>query len=199
MVIRAVIFDLGGVLASLGDPRVHRQWESRLGLPEGGLFRALSGNPVARRALIGQATTDELRADWMRRLSVTPDELEDLLGDVWEDEFDQELLAYIRSLRPRYRTGLISNAPADTRKQVKDHINDDTFDLILFSGEEGMCKPDPEIYRRGLDRLGLAPEETIFVDDSTENVEAARAMGMHAMLFTDSRQVREEIERALGA
>ena len=198
MTIRAVIFDLGGVLASLGDPSIHRQWEKRLNLQEGSLLWALWDNDVAREAMIGRATFDHLCATWMERLSTTRDELEDLLGDVWPGELDQRLLAYIGALRPRYKTGVISNAPANTRKEVKDYINDDVFDAILFSGEEGVCKPDPEIYRRALARLGVSPEETIYVDDFAENVEAARAMGMHAIHFTDSRQAREEIEGVIA-
>lgn len=199
MTIRAVIFDLGGVLASLGDPRVHRQWEKRLHLEEGSLFRVLWENDVAREAMVGRATFDDLCATWMERLSLRRDELDRLLGDIWTDEFDEELLAFIRALRPRYKTALLSNATLDTREVVKEHVNEETFHVILFSGEEGVRKPNPEIYRRALARLGVSPEEAIYVDDFAENVEAARAMGIHAILFTDSRQVREEIERALGA
>jgi epoxide hydrolase-like predicted phosphatase len=197
MTIRAVIFDLGGVLASLGDPSIHRQWEKRLDLEEGSLFRVLWVNDVARQAMIGRATFDDLCAAWMERLSLPRHELDRLLDDIWTDEFDEELLAYIRSLRPTLKTAILSNATSDTREVVKEHINEETFDLILFSGEEGVRKPDPEIYRRALSQLGVAPEETIYVDDFVENVEAARALGIHAILFTDSQQVIGEIEGML--
>ncbi len=69
----------------------------------------------------------------------------------------------------------------------------------MFSAEEGARKPDPEIYRRALSRLGVAPAEAIFVDDRLKNVEGARQVGMRTLHFTDSVGVRQEIERLLGS
>jgi 2-haloacid dehalogenase len=68
---------------------------------------------------------------------------------------------------------------------------------IVVSSEEGVIKPDPEIFRRLFDRFGLVPAETVFVDDAERNVAAARSLGMAAVLFRSPEQLREELV-ALG-
>ncbi|MFN3388441.1 MAG: HAD family hydrolase [Allosphingosinicella sp.] len=68
------------------------------------------------------------------------------------------------------------------------------FRDIVVSGEEKMLKPDPAIYFLALDRFGLKPEQALFVDDRLINVEGARAVGMHAHLFTDAQDLRARLE-----
>lgn len=60
------------------------------------------------------------------------------------------------------------------------------FDTVVVSGEEGVIKPDPRIYEILVERAGLDPARTAFVDDSPRNVEAARALGFHAHLFKEA-------------
>jgi 2-haloacid dehalogenase len=67
------------------------------------------------------------------------------------------------------------------------------FDGVLVSGEERMIKPDPRFFRLLLDRFGLAPEATFYVDDSAANVEAARRLGLDAVRFTGPGQLRREL------
>ncbi len=71
----------------------------------------------------------------------------------------------------------------------------DRFRGIVVSGDEGMWKPDPEIYTLALARFGLAPGEAVFVDDSLPNAEAAAKLGLHAVHFTDAAALRAELER----
>ncbi|WP_239987552.1 HAD family hydrolase [Sphingosinithalassobacter portus] len=69
------------------------------------------------------------------------------------------------------------------------------FRDIVVSGDEKMVKPDPAIYALALERFGLAGPDAVFVDDSPPNVDAARAAGIHAVLFTDSSDFRAELVR----
>ena len=69
------------------------------------------------------------------------------------------------------------------------------FRDIVVSGEEKLLKPDPAIYYRALDRFGLKPAEALFIDDRQINVEGARAVGMHAHLFTDDQDLRARLEQ----
>lgn len=195
MPIRAVIFDIGGVLVRTEDQEPRRKWEKRYGLPEWGLAELVFNCPASRRASVGQATRHEVWAEVARQLSLTPAELEELKVDFWKgDVWDTGLLAFIRSLRPRFQAGIISNAWPDAREAVKAHVNGEAFDVILFSGEEGVEKPDPEIYRRALARLNVAPAEAVFVDDMLPNVKAARVLGMGGVHF----QPGVELRRVLG-
>jgi len=78
MAIRAVIFDLGGVLFRIHDPTTHRQWEARLGLGEGQLAEIIFNNPVAQRAMVGDATPEQVWVEVRQRLSLRADELQAL-------------------------------------------------------------------------------------------------------------------------
>jgi FMN phosphatase YigB (HAD superfamily) len=196
--IQAVIFDIGGVLVRIQDPTPLPEWERRLGLPEGELGEIVYTNPVAQQALVGNATADQTWAYVGRHLALPSGELAALRADFWRVQaWDTGLLAFIRSLRPRYKTATISDAWPDAREMIREHVNDGTFDVCVFSAEEGVRKPDPEIYRRALSRLGVAPQEAVFCDDRLPNVEGARRIGMHTFRFSDSRQAREEITRLL--
>ena len=68
------------------------------------------------------------------------------------------------------------------------------FRDIVVSGEEKLLKPDPALYYRALDRFGLRPADALFVDDRLINVEGARAVGMHAHLFTTAEDLRARLE-----
>jgi len=72
------------------------------------------------------------------------------------------------------------------------------FEDVVVSGEVGLVKPDPRIYRLAIERCRLAPARTVFVDDLPANVAAARAEGLHGVHFTTPERLREELVR-LGA
>ena len=195
--IRAVTFDMGGVLFSPPLSRWLPKWESRLGLEPGSLYPLLHDNDVARRALIGQATAEEMREESQRRMDLTPEALEEFRADL-RPEWDTDLLAFIRSLRPTYKTGVISNATAGTRERAKEYLNEETFDAILFSDEEGVAKPDLGIYERALERLGVKAEETVYVDDWQPNVEAARSIGMLGIFRGENDNVLQLVKNLLS-
>jgi epoxide hydrolase-like predicted phosphatase len=198
MAIRAIVFDVGGVLVHDREAPLHRAWERRLGLARGTLGDAVFGTPANARALIGQATQAEIWQDVAQRYGLSAQERDEFAEAFFEKSvWNDELLAYVRSLHPRFKTGVISDAWLETREAIWDHVNDEVFDVIVYSAEEGVCKPDPEIYRRALARLGVEPHEATFVDDRLENVEGARQLGIHAFLYTDPTGVRQEIERLI--
>jgi epoxide hydrolase-like predicted phosphatase len=194
-VIRAVYFDMGGVLLRSESEAGRRKWEHRLGLAEGELARVVFENRASDLAIVGQADAEAVWAEAGRELALDSPTLAELRADFFAgDAFDVDLLAFIRALRPKYKTGLISNAWPDVRVSTQLHLNATVFDLLLFSGEEGVAKPDPEIYHRALARLGVTPAAAVFVDDVLVNVEAARAVGMAGIQFRNPAQVRAELE-----
>jgi 2-haloacid dehalogenase len=70
------------------------------------------------------------------------------------------------------------------------------FDGTVVSGREGVAKPDLAIFTRLLDRFGLEPRTTLMIDDTNENLETARTLGIQTALFRSSRQLRAELETA---
>ena len=71
----------------------------------------------------------------------------------------------------------------------------DRFRDVVVSGDEKLTKPGAAIYHLALDRFGLRPEDAVFIDDSLPNAEAARALGIHAIHFSDEAATRAELVR----
>jgi putative hydrolase of the HAD superfamily len=110
------------------------------------------------------------------------------------DVMDLVLLDFIRSLRPLYKTGVISNAWPDLREDLAEKKVDDAFDALVISAEVGIMKPEPRIYQIALDQLGVTATEAVFVDDSPANVEAARALGMYGILFKEPMRALRDLK-----
>ena len=102
------------------------------------------------------------------------------VGDV-----NTELLEYIKTqVAPHYRTGLLSNAPDYWLDKILTPAQVAMFDDITLSYAVGMTKPSPEIYTLAAERLGVRPEECLFVDDQPRNCDGAAQVGMHPLLYT---------------
>ena len=109
-----------------------------------------------------------------------------------------ELIEYARQLRPRYRTGILSNSfvGAGEREQAAYGFAD-LVDEVVYSHECGMSKPDPRIYALTCERLRVEPAQMVFLDNHIPYVEGARQAGIHALLYRDNSQAIREIEDLL--
>ncbi|HTQ87920.1 MAG TPA: HAD family phosphatase [Streptosporangiaceae bacterium] len=201
MVIRAVVFDIGGVLEITPDIGVIPTWEGRLGLPAGGLGERMRDAFAAGR--IGTITEDDVHQALRERLGLDEQQAAALMADIWRQYLgtpNTELIEYARLLRPRYRTGILSNSFVGAReKEQAAYAFEDLVDDIVYSHEAGMSKPDPRIYALSCTRLGVRPDETVFVDDTGYCVAGAREVGMHAIRYLDNAQVIHEIEVLLAS
>ncbi len=197
--IKAVIFDFGGVLLRTEDHTGRRRWEQKLGLAEWESEQIVFNSEMGHQAQHGEITVEELWAWVGDYLDLSPAELAAFRRDFWSgDVLDVALVELIRGLRPSHQTAMISNAYNDLRHVLTHEFGiADAFDLIVVSAEEGIMKPDPRIFEITLQRLGRQPEETVFIDDFAHNVEGARAVGMHAIHFTPETDLRAELT-ALG-
>ena len=109
---------------------------------------------------------------------------------------DQRMVDAVKAARRHgLKTGLVSNTwgPSSAPEWLGD-----VFDAVVLSGDERVRKPQPEIYRLGAERIGLPPEECVFVDDLKENCEGAEAVGMTAILHRGADGTVAELERLLG-
>lgn len=91
-------------------------------------------------------------------------------------------LELVRRLRPGYKLSVLSNADLTLRARLERDGLDRLFDDIVVSAEVGVAKPEPAVFHLAVERLGLDAAECVFVDDWDKNVEAARAVGMRAVL-----------------
>ncbi len=194
--IRALVWDMGGVLVRNMDPSIRGRLAAPFGLSYVELENLFFGNEVAYRASIGQAREADSWEFVRQKLNLKPEDMPEFSTTFWScDLLDEDLYAFSMALRPRIKIGLLSNAFPEARASLARRFPHfyNMFDVTIFSAEVGMAKPDPRIYQLELDRLGVEPQEAVFVDDFIENVEAARAVGMAAIHFANSHQVEEEL------
>jgi len=200
LAIQAVIFDFGGVLVRTENQAGRQKWEALLGLQPGELSKAVFNSEAALLATLGKVPEEKIWEMLGTEYNLNQEQIDTLQADFWSgDRLDNNLIDFIRNLRTRYKTAILSNAWSGARLIFTNQFQlGGVFDLIAISAEEGLAKPDPEIYRRVVDRLGALPEETIFVDDFIENVVAARDAGIHAIHFLTTPQTISEIKALLA-
>ncbi len=122
----------------------------------------------------------------------------DLVGVLVEPQesmkVKREVFDFARSLKERYRLGILSNLSAEYVKDLKNEGFYEVFSEIHLSGETGLEKPGREAYLLILQKLGVIPQEALFIDDSPRNIEGARDIGMTVILYKDYQDLIEKFE-----
>ena len=197
--IKAVYWDIGGVIVRTHDWSGRNRWENQIGLQSHELERIVFSGAMGKRASVGQASADDVWTWVLDHLGLSESDRHSLKHDFFDgDKVDEELVAFIRSLRPTYLTGVISNAWPETRRWLENEWRiADAFDQIVISAEVGVAKPDPGIFHLALDGLEVTPKESVFIDDFDANVKAAREIGIYSILFRDPEQTIEELRKLL--
>jgi putative hydrolase of the HAD superfamily len=208
--IEAIVSDFGGVLTTpLLDAFLGLQ--ERHGIPPealgGALMRAAADNGGANPLFeleTGRLTEAQFLAQLGAALRSELGRDVDLarFGETFFEYLkpNEELFAFMRTLHGRgYRMAILTNNVREWEPLWRSMLPiDELFEFVVDSGFEGVRKPDPRIYEVTLDRLGVAPEATLFLDDMEINCDAARALGMQAVWFRANEQAIDEIEQLLG-
>lgn len=188
MAIRAVIFDYGMVLTGAPDADAHAAmvritrltverfeslyWNDRHAYDEGKLSGITFWQKLLRDA---QMEPDQAKVE----------ELNSLDARMWTTQ-NPAMVAWQKRLKQHgVLTAILSNMGDSVLANIQrefDWING--FDVLVWSYQLHMAKPDPKIYLHTLQRLGTRPEETLFIDDKRVNVDAAIALGMKAIEFS---------------
>jgi epoxide hydrolase-like predicted phosphatase len=200
MTIKAVVFDIGGILEITPDLGWGPAWEARLGLAPGELGERM--DDAWRGGEIGAVSEAEVHQAARDRLGLDEAQLAQFLADLWRDYLgtaNTELIEYASRLRPRYRTGILSNSFVGAREREQAAYGfENLVDELVYSHECGLLKPDPRSYALICARLGVEPAEVAFLDDNEKNVEGARLAGLHAVLYAGNAQAIGELEGLLG-
>src|SRR5713226_9449238 len=201
MAIRAVVFDIGGVLEITPRTGWVEKWEARLPLKPGKLDERLM--EVWKAGSSGKISEEEVEKSIGAIMGMDQGQVEALMADLWQEylgELNVELAAYFASLRPRYQTAILSNSFAGARgKEQERYQFAEMCDLIIYSHEEGIAKPERRIFELTCERLGVQSAEVVFLDDIERCVTAARAFGIHAIRFQDTAQAIAAIDACLQA
>ncbi|MBR6305705.1 MAG: HAD family phosphatase [Bacteroidales bacterium] len=187
--IKAILFDIGGVLVGLDMERSIRAFKEVLGYER--ITEIL--DPCHQKGIYGDLETGILSADDFRsailaesRPGSRPEDVDRCMWALLAG-VSPETAAAVRSVYGLYPLYLLSNNnPINMvacHKALDDAGIGGMFDGEFISWEMKMLKPSAEFYREVIRRLGLAPEDTLFIDDSASNVEGARAVGIDARLL----------------
>lgn len=184
-----VVFDIGNVLI---------QWDPRL------LYRSIFENEADADRFLAEVLPPEWNLEQDRgrsfaegiaeALARRPDHREEILAwdTRWHEMVPGEVPGSVEILTALKTAGVplyaITNFSSEKFAECEQRFPflADSFIDVVVSAHERLVKPDPRIYHVLFSRNDLAPENTVFIDDSPANVEAARSVGMHAIHFTDA-------------
>ena len=201
MTLRAVVFDLGGVIVRTEYQAPRQKLAERFGMDYEDIEKIVFGggpNGSAARASVGEITEEEHWQQVMKTLKRPADEYPRIQQEFFGgDIVDRTLLDFLRSLKPTYKIGLISNAWSGLRAWIEREKFEDVFDVMIISAEVGTAKPAEAIFRLALNQLGMSPNEAVFVDDFIVNIEACEKLGMKGILFKDSESTIQELKDLL--
>jgi putative hydrolase of the HAD superfamily len=196
---KGLLVDYGGVLTT-NVFESFRAFCLDEGLDRDAIKRLFRGEPEAvrlvRRLETGELSEDEFgeRFGALLGLERRAGLVERMFGRVKPDPAMLEAVTRARS--QGVRTGLISNSMGVGRYDRS--AFPELFDGVVISGDEGVHKPQPEIFHLGAERIGLPPEQCVFVDDLRENCEGAEAVGMTAVLHRGPDSTLPQLEELLG-
>ena len=198
MSVRAVFFDLGGVIVRTEYQAPRQHLAERLGMEYDDLVKIVFDSDSGYQASIGAIPANVHWDSIIKRLKRPAEELESIRHEFFAgDVVDRTLLDFLRSLRGKFITGLISNAWGDLREYILRENLEDAFDHIIISAEVGVVKPEAKIFKIALEQANVKPKEMVFVDDFPANIEGCKKLGIKGILFRDPDSVIKQIQAML--
>lgn len=201
--IRAVLFDFGGVISS-SPFEAFAHLEAERGLPADFIRTVNATNPDTNawarleRGEVDLETFGSLWSDEARSLGHELDGrlvLERLAGEI-----RPQMVEAIRSCRTNYKTACLTNNFTRAEAMLSEEVAAvyRLFDAILESRVLGVRKPDPRFYELACEALDVAPDECVFLDDLGVNLKPARQLGMHTIKVTDPDMALTELGDLVG-
>jgi len=198
MSLRAVFFDLGGVIVRTEYQAPRQRLAEEFGMDYDDIDKLVFGTPSAARASVGEITEEEHWRNVMKILKRPANEYERIRDDFFAgDVIDHTILNFLRSIKPKYKVGLISNAWNGLRSYIEREKFADAFHHMTISAEVGVTKPSAKIYEFALEQLQVKAKEAVFVDDVHENIEACEKLGMKGIHFKDPESALKQLKALL--
>ena len=198
MSIRAVFFDLGGVILRTEYQAPRQHLAEQFGMDYEDIDKIVFGMPSAARASLGEITEEQHWHQVMKMLKRPVSDYKRIEAEFFAgDVIDLNLVNFLRSIKPKYKTGLISNAWSGLRAYIVREKFDDAFHHMTISAEVGAAKPSAKIYEFALEQLQVKAKEAVFVDDVLENIEACEKLGMKGIHFKSPESALKQLKALL--
>ncbi len=190
--IRAVIFDIGGVVVRFTNTDYYHHLSRISGKPYRFIERTIEKGLLAPFES-GKMGIDRFSAGIAKTLGIKKSQVQWIEFYKKTVKMNYDVLELVEQLQKEYKTALLTNADIARYRYTTKILNMDLFDYRFQSCYIKARKPDPKIYRYALKKMGLKPEETVFIDNMIENVEGARKVGMNAIHFVGRRRLDKEL------
>lgn len=184
--IKAVIFDFFGVICS------DEYWN---------LVKQDRNTPSEFSKLADDVNLGDISwQDFLEKVAEETDEDIEQVRRTYESErIDVRVMKLVEQLHEKYKTAIVTNAHYEFFDPLVSRANlRRFFDNITISSREGVIKPNPKIFEHTLEKLGVKPEEAIFIDDISRNCDAAKAVGMQAIWYRGFPQMTSDLEKLLA-
>ncbi|MCF2488693.1 HAD family phosphatase [Dyadobacter sp. CY347] len=186
--IKNIIFDLGDVILNIDVPVASKSFAELSGREQAEILELFSKNALFRQFETGELDEAGFR-NYVREILEFSDLSDEAIDTAWNSlllDLPPERVELLQKLSKNYRLFLLSNTSSIHITQVNKILEastgikklDELFEIVFLSYEMGLMKPDPRIYQKVLEQAGLEAEETLFLDDNRDNIEAASKLGI---------------------
>ena len=198
--IENIIFDLGGVILDIDYNHTRKGFED-IGVTNfDEMYSQANANQLFQKLETGHISNDAFFKELgsVTNLGLTPQEIR-TAWDAMLLEFRESSLEFLNKIKPKYNTYLFSNTNFIHMEafhkifhtKERDRPFNDYFDKAFYSCEIGLRKPDAESYQWILNHLNIKADKTLFIDDSYQNIEAAKGVGMQTVYFEKGMRIEE--------
>jgi epoxide hydrolase-like predicted phosphatase len=210
--IKAIIFDLGGVLMTdVPLKEIAEDLSKRLTLPAEEIWAYLYPSEPWELLTLGKITEDEYWDDFLKASKISKKlEVRSEKSEARSQKLKKELKKKVRSslcplkhapriislLKDHYKLGILSNHSKEWASYMRRKFDlFKSFDPIIFSCDVGFRKPDPKIYEIALEKLRCRAEECIFIDDKKRNIDGAERLAMKGIVFEEASKLIEDLSK----
>jgi len=198
--IENIIFDLGGVILDIDYNRTRKGFED-IGVKQfDEMYSQANANKLFQKLETGYISNEDFfkELDSATNLNLTPHQIR-TAWDAMLLEFREDSLKFLAEIKSRYNTYLFSNTNfihmeafhKIFHRKEREHSFNEYFNTAFYSCEIGLRKPDPKSYQWILDHLNAEASKTLFIDDSIQNIEAAKEVGLQTVHLIPGMKIEE--------
>lgn len=200
MLIKTFFIDVGGVLVRTYDTSKRRDWEKKLGLKPRQLTHEIYKIEPAAAATVGLVTSEKIWLDIAEKFSLSKEKLMQLKNDFFDgDLLNLDFYNFLQKHHQIYKIALFTNAWDDAREtNVQKFHLDKICDNMIISAEVGLRKPNKKMFEMALNIMNAKASESIFIDDTMENIKTGKDMGFNTILFKNTNDTISKINELIS-